>query len=78
MAGQPRTFILLLGMGLRSFSMSPAFIPSIKGLASHVTITQARDILSHALDLKTTTSVKRFMAEQIQKISPESAAFDTA
>ncbi len=78
MAGQPRTFVLLLGMGLRSFSMSPAFIPSIKGLASHVTIAQAREILHHAIELKTTTHVKRFMAEQLRKISPEFAIFDTA
>ena len=33
MAGQPRAFVLLFAMGLRSFSMSPAFIPSIKELA---------------------------------------------
>jgi phosphotransferase system enzyme I (PtsI) len=78
MAGQQRTFVLLLGMGLRSFSMSPAFIPSIKGLASHVTIAQARSILHHALELKTTTHVKRFMVEQLRKISPEFAIFDTA
>jgi phosphoenolpyruvate-protein phosphotransferase (PTS system enzyme I) len=77
MAGQPRTFVLLLGMGLRSFSMSPAFIPSIKGLASHITIAQARGILHHALELKTTTHVKRFMADQLKKISPEFAIFDT-
>ncbi|MEX0819103.1 MAG: phosphoenolpyruvate--protein phosphotransferase [Pirellulaceae bacterium] len=78
MAGQPRSFVLLLGMGLRSFSMSPAFIPSIKGLASHVTIAQARGILHHALELKTTTHVKRFMTEQLLKISPEFTIFDTA
>ena len=32
MAGAPRAFVLLFGMGLRSFSMSPAFIPMIKDL----------------------------------------------
>ena len=30
MAGQPIAFALLLGMGLRRFSMSPAFVPTIK------------------------------------------------
>ena len=52
MAGQPRAFVLLLGMGLRSFSMSPAFIPSIKELASHLDCQQAEQILQHALRLK--------------------------
>ena len=37
MAGSPRAFVLLFGMGLRSFSMSPAFIPTIKELTSHLT-----------------------------------------
>ena len=78
MASQPRTFVLLLGMGLRSFSMSPAFIPSTKELASHVSIAQARSVLHHALELKTTTHVKRYMADQLRKISPDSAIFDTA
>ena len=56
MAGQPKSFVLLLGMGLRRFSMSPAFIPSMKDLATHITTQQARDILNHALGLKTTAS----------------------
>ncbi len=78
MAGQPSSFVLLLGMGLRSFSMSPAFIPSVKGLASHISIAQARGILHHALEMKTTNHVKRYMADQIRKISPDFAIFDTA
>lgn len=77
MAGQPRSFVLLLGMGLRSFSMSSAFIASIKQLASRVTIAHAEAILKRALELKTTSQVKRFMAEQLQEISPESALIDT-
>ena len=42
MAGQPKSFLLLLGMGLRNFSMSPAFIPSIKQLASQITVAGRR------------------------------------
>ena len=32
MAGQPRSVLALFGMGLRRFSMSPAFVPTIKAL----------------------------------------------
>ena len=32
MAGQPRSVLVLFGMGLRRFSMSPAFVPTIKAL----------------------------------------------
>src|SRR4030095_10663494 len=45
MAGQPRAFVLLFAMGLRSFSMSPAFIPSMKELAAHLTLESARLVL---------------------------------
>jgi phosphotransferase system enzyme I (PtsI) len=78
MAGQPRAFVLLLGMGLRSFSMSPAFIPSVKELASHLTIRAAKNIVRHALRLKTTTNVKRYMAEQLKKIAPDLTILDSA
>src|SRR4030095_14910367 len=55
MAGQPRAFLLLFAMGLRSFSMSPAFIPSMKELAAHLTEEIARKVLRKALTLRTTT-----------------------
>ena len=42
MAGPPRAFLLLFGMGLRSFSISPAFIPSIKDLTIHLTQARAK------------------------------------
>jgi phosphotransferase system enzyme I (PtsI) len=77
MAGQPRAFVLLLGMGLRSFSMSPAFIPSIKELASHINQNTAEWVLKRALKLKTTAHVKRFMSSQIDKLAPNLAILDT-
>ena len=78
MAGQPRAFVLLLGMGLRSFSMSPSFIPTVKELASHLSIRQSRNILERALRLKTTSHVKRYMAAQLRMIAPNLALLDTA
>ena len=36
MAGSPRAFPLLLGMGLRSFSMSSSFIPAIRDFTAQV------------------------------------------
>jgi phosphoenolpyruvate-protein kinase (PTS system EI component) len=78
MAGQPRSFVLLFGMGLRSFSMSPSFIPSIKELASHLTVEKARHILAHSMQLKTTSHVKRYLADQLRQISPKLGMLDTA
>jgi phosphoenolpyruvate-protein phosphotransferase (PTS system enzyme I) len=53
MAGRPRAVVLLFGMGLRSFSMSPGFIPTIKELMAHLTQAKAEKILQRALKLKT-------------------------
>jgi phosphotransferase system enzyme I (PtsI) len=78
MAGQPRAFVLLLGMGLRSFSMSPAFIPSIKDLAAHLTAKDAEAIFKRALRFATTASVKRYMSAQLQRLAPNLALLETA
>jgi phosphotransferase system enzyme I (PtsI) len=77
MAGQPKAFILLLGMGLRRFSMSPAFIPSIKQLASQISVFEAEQILESVLKLKTTSQVKKFMARQLEHIAPNLALLDS-
>lgn len=76
MAGRPRAFALLLGMGLRNFSMSPAFIPSIKDLASHVAVSNAKSILSAALKLKTTEQVKRYVTRQLEQLAPNLTLLD--
>ena len=77
MAGQPKAFLLLLGMGLRRFSMSPAFVPSIKQLASQITIQDAEHILASVMKLKTTAQVKKYMARQLEQIAPNLAMLDT-
>jgi len=77
MAGQPRAFILLIGMGLRSFSMSPAFIPMIKDLTRHLTVAGAEEILAGALRLKTTSQVNQFMARQIVRLAPNLRLLDS-
>jgi phosphotransferase system enzyme I (PtsI) len=70
MAGEPRAFAALVGMGLRSFSMSPARIPAIKDLAAQVSYAEAKEIVRGALELKTTDRVQRFLGEQIDRLAP--------
>ena len=78
MAGQPKSFLLLLGMGLKSFSMSPAFVPSIKQLASQVSVAEAEELFRQVMKYKTTSQVKRFMTKQLQEIAPKLAMLDTS
>ena len=77
MAGKPKAFVLLLGMGLRRFSMSPAFIPSIKQLASQISVAEAEQIVDSVMNLKTITQVKKFMTRQIEQIAPNLTILDT-
>ncbi len=77
MAGKPKAFILLMGMGLRRFSMSPAFIPSIKQLASQVSIEESEQILRSVMKFKTTFQVTKFMTRQLEQLAPNLALLDT-
>ncbi len=78
MAGQPRTFVVLLGMGLRSFSMSPAFIPTIKDLAAHITIKQAEQLVQRAMEFNTLAKVKRYVDEELRALAPNLSVLDIA
>jgi len=72
MAGDPRSFVLLLGMGLRSFSMSPALIPQIKDLAQHINIEQAKAILRDTLTQRTTEQVRKLVGRRVRELVPYS------
>jgi phosphotransferase system enzyme I (PtsI) len=77
MAGQPRCFVLLFAMGLRSFSMSPAFIPTIKELISHLTVDGSRHILDHVMQLKTSAQIIRYLRKQMHEIAPNLELLDS-
>lgn len=73
MAGQPQAFAVLLGMGLRRFSMSPAFVPTVKELATHLTIPMAEQLLTRVLRQTTTSRVKTLLNRELAKIAPNLA-----
>lgn len=70
MAGQPQAFVILLGMGLRRFSMSSAFVPTIKELASHLTIPLAESLLEQALQQKTTRKIQKLLTAELLRLVP--------
>jgi len=77
MAARPRCFPPLFGMGLRSFSMSPAFVPSIKALARCIELPAAKDVTDQVMGMRTVTEVKDYLTERIHKICPNVAFLDT-
>lgn len=76
-AAMPKACVLLFGMGLRSFSMSPAFVPTIKELLRRLTSERAEKILHRVLKLRTTAQIARYMTEQLHEISPKLAILDS-
>ena len=58
MAGEPAYVPLLLGLGLRHFSMSPVLIPDVKEVIRSSTIAQVKKIAERALGVSTAKEVK--------------------
>jgi phosphotransferase system enzyme I (PtsI) len=69
MAGQPRSALVLFGMGLRRFSMSPAFVPTVKNLLAAVTTAQAERFAHHVLQLSTSNEIRSYLTARLREIS---------
>jgi phosphotransferase system enzyme I (PtsI) len=71
MSGEPIYTILLLGMGLRQFSITPHNIPEIKKIIRSVTLDEATQVAQEALRLETARDVNNYLREQTRRILPE-------
>lgn len=71
MAADPLSAIILLGMGLRTFSMNPIFIPKVKKALKAVELKTAEEAVAEALKLKTAREIEEFMIEAILRRHPE-------
>jgi phosphotransferase system enzyme I (PtsI) len=77
MAGQPRSVLALFGMGLRRFSMSPAFVPTIKALLASVTTAQAERFAHQVLQLKTNEEIRSYLTARLHEISSTIEVLDS-
>jgi phosphotransferase system enzyme I (PtsI) len=62
MASDPLAAILLLGLGLRDFSMEAAAIPEIKEAFRRVTLAEAESVAAEAMRLRTAEEVEHTVA----------------
>jgi phosphoenolpyruvate-protein phosphotransferase (PTS system enzyme I) len=76
MAGRPRCFLPLFGMGLRRLSMSPGFVPSIKEMVRRSKLPEAREIARRALEMKTVGQVRGYLTRKTQQVCPNVAFLD--
>ena len=77
MAGRPRCFLPLFGMGLRRLSMSPAFVPPLKELVRNTDLELAEKTARKALRLRTFREVRTFLTRMTRRVCPNVAFLDT-
>jgi phosphotransferase system enzyme I (PtsI) len=65
MAADILSSIVLLGLGLRKFSMNPIFIPRIKNVLRSVEQKTAKEVVEEALMLKTAQEIEECVIERI-------------
>jgi len=71
MSGEPIYTMLLLGMGLRQFSVTPHNIPEIKKIIRSVSLAEAQEVAREALRLETARDVTNYLREQTRRLVPE-------
>jgi phosphoenolpyruvate-protein phosphotransferase len=76
MAGWPRCFLPLFGMGLRRLSMSPAFVPSIKEVVRHTTLDMAQAIAQRVLGMHTVGEIRGYLTRKVREAWPHVSMLD--
>lgn len=71
MASDPTLAVILLGLGLDCFSMSPSSIPVIKKAVRSIRFSDAQELARQALRLSTGQEVEEFMSGELTKLAPE-------
>ncbi len=76
MAGWPRCFLPLFGMGLRRLSMSPAFVPSIKEVVRHTTLEMAQAVAQRVLRMNTVGEIRGYLTRKVREAWPHVSLLD--
>ncbi len=71
MAADPLPAMVLLGLGLRRFSMNPIFIPRIKKALRTVEAKAVRRVVHQAMTLKSAQEVEEYLIEKLLVRHPE-------
>jgi len=71
MAGNPRFTLLLLGLGLREFSMTPSSIPVIKKIVNSVSLASCEALVTEVLSMEASKEIEAFVTEKNREIIPE-------
>jgi len=71
MAGDVAVVALLLGLGLRNFSVSPSSIPEIKAVLGDMTVKRAEEVAGEVLKLRAIQDIRSYMETVNKELVPE-------
>jgi phosphotransferase system enzyme I (PtsI) len=71
MASEPEYIMLLLGMGVRTISLTPPMIPEIKQIIRSVTIEDCNNLVRKILGMNSERQISSFLRDATRKILPE-------
>jgi phosphotransferase system enzyme I (PtsI) len=71
MSSDPALALVLLGLGLDEFSMSPVSIPQIKKLIRSVRFEDAKKLAEETLQLSTGEEVSKLSKQRLQQLAPD-------
>jgi len=63
LAADPLATLLLLGMGLREFSMSAPSIPFIKNIINHNSIIKAKEVYKKVMEMNNSKDIITYLQE---------------
>jgi phosphotransferase system enzyme I (PtsI) len=71
MASEPEYVMLLLGMGVRTFSLAPPMLPEIKQIIRSVTVEHCNQIARKVLTMNSERQIINYLRDATHKILPE-------
>ena len=71
MGGEPDFTMLLLGLGLRSFSITPPALSEVKKVIRSVTIEQCQRVARKVTGFDSDREVLNFLRDEMGKLSPK-------
>ena len=71
MASEPEYIMLLLGMGVRTISLTPPMIPEIKQIIRSVTMEDCNNVVRKILGMNSERQISNYLRDAARKILPE-------
>ncbi len=71
MASEPEYIMLLLGLGVRTFSLAPPMIPEVKQIIRSVTMTDCNQLTRKILTMNSQRQISNYLRDAARKIIPE-------